>query len=264
MNTVRIGTLCFLATLSASCSNLDKATAAATDVVKPGFVNALVVKATEAAVKATGLDATPLGQNIVDAVVDIDVEGLARDQACRLYRTKGEMLAENAFEHEWPRFAPIWETPPAPAADKAYCEGLIRDAGATIVTKQSDSGAASAVCFVAQFPRGFASRSIEEQAAITCHEGGHILEQQRMGCASWLATYAKTSGRLYMEGEYYVLYWALLERYGWTPEKAEAHIRKRAERFPERYAIPRATISDSCTWSLWSSLRKTFRARTGH
>lgn len=264
MNTVRTGLLCCLALLLASCSKLDKVTTKTLDVVKPGLVNKLAKTATKAVVKAAGLEDTVLGQNIEDAVIDIDVEGLGRAQACELYVKKGRMLAESAFEHEWSHFAPLWETARDPATDLAYCRQLITDAGATIVTKKSDSGAASAVCFQAQFPMDFDSKPLGEQAAIACHEAGHLKEQQRMGCKTWLRTYAKVSGRLYMEGEFYVLMWALLERYGWSKEQAEAHIRRRAERFPETYAIPRAVISDSCTFNLWSSLRKTFRERTGH
>lgn len=203
--------------------------------------------------------------NLKDAIQDIDPKGVAKGKLCERYKAKGVVLAENAWTNEYPSFAPLWDTPPSPAADMAFCQGLIRDAGATIVTKTSDSGAASAVCFQAQFPQDFGEKSIEEQAAITCHEAAHILEQGRVGCVDWLALYFGTvSARLTFEGTAYVLAADVLRRYGWSEARITAYLRKRAERFPERYSIPRQIITDDCTWEYWMAIQTEFRKRTGH
>ena len=199
-----------------------------------------------------------------DAIADIDPAGVAKDQLCNQYKAKGRALAENAWTHEWPKFATLWLTPADPSADLVYCRALITDAGAQIVTKKSDSGAASAVCFQAQFPQDFAGKSLEEQAAITCHEAAHILEQARVGCVDWGKLYFGTiSARLTFEGTAYVLGVALLVRYGWTEERAYAYLARRAERFPERYSIPREVISDSCTLEHWTGIRNALRERAG-
>lgn len=202
--------------------------------------------------------------DLKDAIVDIDPAGLAKDQLCKRYMQKGRELAENAWTYEWPKFATLWDTPVNPAADMAYCQGLIRQSGAEVVTKKSDSGSASAVCFQAQFPKDFGEKSIQEQAAITCHEAAHILEQERVTCKEWNKTYFTTiSGRLTFEGTAYVLMRRLLVRYGWTEERAERHIRERANRFPESYLIPREIISDECTMDHWNGLHAALRERTG-
>lgn len=199
-----------------------------------------------------------------EAIQDIDPEGVAKTQLCERYKQKGVMLAEAAWANEWPSFAPRWATPPDPAADLAYFRDLIESAGATIVTKISDSGSASAVCFQAQFPQDFADKSIQEQAAIAGHEAAHILEQMRVGCANWLALYFGTiSARLTFEGTAYALTVALLERYGWTQDRADAYLAKRAQRFPERYSIPRQVITDECTLEHWTAIRGALRKRTG-
>lgn len=200
-----------------------------------------------------------------EAIQDIDPQGAAKTKLCERYMAKGVILAENAWEDQWPSFAGLWDTPPDPAADLAYCRGLIVDAGATIVTKTSDSGSATAVCFQAQFPQDFGDKSIEEQAAIACHETLHILEQKHVGCADWLALYFGTvSARLTFEGTAYVLAGAYLRRYGWSEARVRSWLTKRAERFPERYSIPREIITDECTLDHWLAIEGAFRERTGH
>lgn len=199
-----------------------------------------------------------------DAIVDIDPAQVGKERLCQAYMDKGRMLAEDAWTHQWPKFAPLWQTARDPATDLVYCHNLIMEAGATIVEKQSDSGAASAVCMQAQFPKDFESRPLGEQAAITCHEAAHILEQKTVGCVEWNAKYFATiSARLTYEGTAYALMWALFERYGWSKEQAEAEIRRRAERFPERYSIPREIITDECTFAHWSNIRGALRERAG-
>ena len=199
-----------------------------------------------------------------DAVEDIDASSVAKGKLCGAYRAKGKVLAEAAWQNEWTKFAPLWDTPANPAADLKYCTGLIRDSGAIIVEKQSDSTAASAVCFQAQFPRDFGSRPIEIQAAITCHEAAHIEEQGRVGCGAWVATYLATiSARLTYEGTAYALHAALLERYGWSRAKVDALMARKAAGFPERYSISRKIISDECTHAHWSAIRETLRERSG-
>lgn len=198
-----------------------------------------------------------------DAIVDLDVEGLAKDKACGLYTERGRELAEAAFEHEWPQFAPMFETPPDVEADRAFCEGLITGAGARIVTKQSDQGSASAVCMVAEFPKDFESRSPEERAAITCHEAAHILEQGRVGCVDWLQRYFVTiSARMTFEGTAYALQMAILERHGWSPVRTGKHLDRIGTRFPDRYLIPREVISDECTPIYFGAIREALRERT--
>lgn len=237
MNTVRIGFLCCLALLVASCSNLKALTQ------KP------IVK-------------DVLGR-LVDAIQDIDPAGLGKEQLCGQYKRKGVVLAEAAWANEWPKFAPLWNTAVDPAADKLYCENLIRQAGATIVTKRSDSGAASAVCFQAQFPQDFSSKPLGMQAAIACHEAAHIWEQRRVGCGEWLALYFGTiSARLTFEGTAYALMRKLLVRYGWTPAQAQTEIAKRALRFPETYSIPREVITDTCTMEHWDAIYAALQERT--
>lgn len=202
--------------------------------------------------------------DLKDAIQDIDPEGVAKGKLCERYMAKGVVLAEAAWSNEWKSFAPLWATPPDPTADMAYCHRLIVDAGADIVTKKSDSGSASAVCFQAQFPQDFADKSIEEQGAITCHEGAHILEQMRVGCADWNVLYFGTiSARMTFEGTAYVLAAALLRRYGWPEPRVSAWLAKRADRFPERYSIPREVITDECTLDHWLAIEGAFRQRTG-
>lgn len=203
--------------------------------------------------------------NLKDAIQDIDPQGVAKTELCKRYKAKGVILAENAWRGHWPQFASLWTTHPEPAADMTYCHGLIESAGATVVTKTSDSGSASAVCFQAQFPMDFDDKSVQEQAAITCHEALHILEQKTVGCADWLALYFGTvSARMTFEGTAYILGAALLRRYGWPEERITRYLRKRAERFPERYSIPREVITDECTWEYWMGIQSEFRKRTGH
>lgn len=202
--------------------------------------------------------------DLKDAIQDIDPEGVAKTKLCERYRDKGVVLAEAAWRNTWPSFAPLWATPPDPAADLAYCHGLIVKAGADIVTKKSDSGSASAVCFQAQFPQDFDDKSIQQQAAITCHEAFHILEQKTVGCVDWLALYFGTiSARMTFEGTAYVLAGGLLRRYGWSDDRVLAWLGKRAERFPERYSIPRQVITDECTRDHWLAIDSAFRKRTG-
>lgn len=235
---VRIATFALLLTTLTGCAALEKA------VKDPRVAGVL--------------------ENLKDAIQDIDPQGVAKGKLCERYMAKGVVLAEAAWTNEWKSFASLWGTPPDPAADLAYCHGLIVDAGADIVTKKSDSGSASAVCFQAQFPMDFGEKSIEEQAAITCHETSHILEQKRVGCRDWLALYFGTiSARLTFEGTAYVLSAALLRRYGWPEERALAWLTKRAERFPERYSIPREVITDECTLDHWLAIESAFRQRTG-
>lgn len=203
-------------------------------------------------------------EKLKDAIADIDPANLAKDQLCTQYMEKGRRLAEDSWTYEWPKFAPLWTTVADPAADLAFCRGLIEDAGAQIVTKKSDSSAASAVCFQAQFPENFDGKPIEYQAAITCHEAAHIKEQERVGCKDWLVTYFSTiSGRLTFEATAYALMRALFVRYGWTEEEAHAEITRRAERFPERYSIPRAIISDECTMVHWDGIYDSLVERAG-
>lgn len=199
-----------------------------------------------------------------EAIQDIDPQGVVKAQLCERYMARGVVLAEAAWTYQWPSFAPLWDKPPDPAADLAYCRGLIVDAGATIVTKTSDSGSATAVCFQAQFPQDFGDKSIEEQAAVACHEAAHILEQKTVGCLDWVALYFVTiSARMTFEGTAYVLAVALLRRYGWSEARARTWLTKRAERFPERYSIPREVITDECTLDYWLAIEGAFRKRTG-
>lgn len=208
--------------------------------------------------------AEKLGERLKDAIVDIDPEGLAKDKLCDLYKEKGVALAEEAWAHEWPKFAPLFASKPDPAADMAYCQKLITDAGAKIVIKQSGSTSATAICFQAQFPANFKDRELADMAAVTCHEAAHIIEQQRVGCKDWARKYLTTiSARMTYEGTAYALHWAILERHGLTPEKAASYFKSKADRFPESYLIPREVISDECTFEHWSGIRGALRERAG-
>lgn len=239
MNTVRITLLCFMAMFLASCSNLKE------------------------------LAQTPLARDVLgklrDAIVDIDPHTIVKHKLCEAYWSKGVVLAEAAWAAQWLYFAPLFATKMDPAADLAYCEGLIRDAGAAIVAKRTDSTAATALCFQVQFPRNFGDRSIEERAATTCHEAVHILEQGRVGCGDWAVKYFATiSARLTYEGLGHTVQWALLESYGWSADRASSYIRRRADRFPENYSVPREIIPDSCAFDHWSAIRGALRERSGH
>lgn len=230
-------TIICLLTLT-SCSVLDKLTA------KDGIVGDVAVR-------------------LKDAIEDIDPQGITKGKLCSMYKSKGRGLAEAAWTMDWPKFAPMFSTPPDPAADITFCHGLIMQAGAEVVTKKSDSGSASAICMQAQFPQDFHKKSLAERAAITCHEAVHIVEQDRVGCTDWIATYLATiSGRLTFEGTAYSLMRKLLVRYGYSEEDARRQIAKRAARFPKTYSIPESIITDTCTMEHWDGIYDALKERT--
>ena len=142
--------------------------------------------------------------HIKEAIQDIDVEGLAKEHACGVYISKGRDSAEAIFEHEWPIFKPLFDTPPNAHADLQWCLDSIHDMGVAVMGKPVDRSS-TAVCGVVFFGSDFESRPIEYQASVCGHELVHLLGQQRMGCKEWLIDYAHVSGRLAAEGTAYAL-----------------------------------------------------------
>ena len=193
------------------------------------------------------------------AIPDIDASDV---DACGLYMKLGEPIESDWATHDWPTFAPIFETPPDAAADLSRCHALIASLGATIVTKPEGQSSATAVCKVVAFPFDFASRSIEQQAAVCMHESGHIVEQDRVGCKPWLVRYAKASGRIWSEAIQYATKDALLEHYGVPLATIEKEQTRRAKRFPGNYMLGRA-VTGECVARIFSGVRERLRVRAG-
>jgi hypothetical protein len=203
----------------------------------------------------------PLKEHIRDAVQDLDVQGIAQEHACGLYISEGRKHAEQIYAHDWPLFAPVFETPPNAAADLQWCMGSLQSLGIQVLSKHR-SESSTAVCDVVMFGAGFESRPVEEQAATCMHEAAHIYEQKRVGCKPWLLSYAKVSGRMSSEGTAYALYSAALERYGVPRESVERKARAQARRFPTSYGLARV-LSSGCAEDYFAAIRRALRERAG-
>ena len=202
------------------------------------------------------------GGRLLEAIQDLDVKGLAKQQACGIYIARGRELAEGNWSGDWQHFAHLFETKPDAAADLQYCRGELESLGVEIVTKAWESGAATAVCGKVLLPQGFEGRSVETQAATCLHEYSHVLSQKRIGCKPWLANYALASSRMANEGTAYALSDALMERYGIPLKDIEASAKRRAERFPESYMLTHVVESE-CVADYFKSIRRELRSRAG-
>ena len=207
-------------------------------------------------------DLKPIIEDLKPAINDLDVEGIAKQALCDLYVREGREQAEQAFTYDWPVFAPLFKTPPDPAADLLWAQEQIAPLGAITITKPKGQTSASAVCMVVAFPSDFTERSIEQQAAVTIHELGHLKEQERVGCTAWLASYAKASGRTWKEATAYALKDAASERYGVSPAKIAKEQQRRVEKFPDSYMLSHV-IDSKCVERIFTGVRKALRDRTG-
>lgn len=206
--------------------------------------------------------ATLLGGELKDAVQDLDVKGLARDAACSVYVKNGRAHAEAAFEHEWPTFAPLFETPPDAAADLQWCKDTLAANGVQMVTRLSDTSSASAVCGAVLIPKDFEQRDVKYQAALCIHEATHILSQKREGCKQWVENYVKVSGRLAYEGVAYAMSDAVMARHGVSEAAILKISTRRAERFPKKYLLEHV-VDGKCVGDYFAAIRNALRERTG-
>lgn len=206
--------------------------------------------------------ATLLGGKLRDAVQDLDVKGLVRDAACSVYVKNGRASAEAAFEHDWPTFAPLFETPPDPAADLQWCKDTLAANGVQLVTRLDDTSSASAVCVAVLLPKDFEQRGVKYQAALCLHELSHSLGQKREGCKEWVADYVKVSGRLAKEGVAYALQDAAYARYGISEAAILKISTRRAERFPKKYLLEHV-VDGKCVEDYFAAIRQALQERTG-
>ena len=207
-------------------------------------------------------DLKPIIEDLKPAINDLDFEGIAKGVLCDLYVREGREQAEAAYTHDWPFFAGLFTTTPDPTADLLWAQEQIASLGAITITKPPGQSSASAVCMVVAFPSDFEERSIEQQAATTIHELGHLVEQRRVGCTAWLANYAKASGRTWKEATAYALKDAVSERYGVSPEKIAKEQKRRVSRFPDSYMLSHV-IDSACVERIFTSVRKALRERAG-
>ena len=207
-------------------------------------------------------DLKPIIKDLKPAIADLGAKDIAKRALCELYVREGMGQAEAAWAHDWPKFAPLFQTPPDPAADLLWAQEQITTLGAVTLVKPPGQSSASAVCMVVAFPSDFEERSIEQQAAVTIHELGHLFEQKRVGCTAWLASYAKASGRTWKEATAYALKDAISERYGVSPAKIAKEQARRVERFPSKYMLSHV-IDSACVERIFSGVRKALRDRTG-
>lgn len=207
-------------------------------------------------------DLKPIIEDLKPAINDLDVEGIAKDALCDLYVREGREQAEQAFTHDWLFFAGLFQTPPDPAADLLWAQEKIAALGAITITKPKGQSSATALCMVVAFPHDFKDRSIEQRAAVTLHELGHLVEQKRVGCKPWLANYAKASGRTWKEATAYALKDAVSERYGVSPATITKEQQRRVEEFPEEYMLSHV-IDSACAERIFTGVRKALRDRTG-
>ena len=204
---------------------------------------------------------TKAADHLKEAVQDLDVEGIAQEHACGVYISKGRESAEAIFKHEWPIFAPVFETHPNPAADLKWCTDYLGALEVKIVSKPMGTNS-TAVCGVVAFGLGFESQPIESQAAMCHHELAHILGQKRMGCKDWLVDYAHVSGRLAAEGTAYALSDAALARYNVSEADVYRQAERRAEGFPAAYGLSH-TVTSECVGDYFGAIRRALRERAG-
>lgn len=205
--------------------------------------------------------ATEAVSQLKEAVQDLDVEGIAKEHACGIYIDRGRASAEAAFAHEWPVFAPVFDTPPIPSIDLQWCTDYMGGLGVKIVSKPEGT-ASTALCGVVAFGAGFERWAVESQAEVCMHELSHILGQQRMGCGKWLANYATVSGRLSSEGTAYALSDAVQARYGVDEGTITERAKARAARFPVSYGLDKV-VSSECVADYFGAIRRALRERTG-
>ncbi len=191
------------------------------------------------------------------AIADLDVKGPA---TCELYVQKGRGIAEAAWTHDWPVFAPMLDTPPDAEADEAFCRRVITDRGAKILTKPPGQQHSTAVVFAVFLDPDFESRSAVRQAATMCHEAVHIVWQHRVGIPMAIADYATVSGRLSTEAVAYAWGDMVLSRNGVTPEWIVGARRQRADRFPETYKLSRL-VSSECVYDYLTAVSDALEER---
>lgn len=201
-------------------------------------------------------------ERLKTAIADLDIPPGDRDRSCEWHAQHARGQAENAWSYDWPTFAPMFETPPDPARDEAFCRGIIEAAGATFASK-TESNSSTAICRLVALGADFETWPAERRAAVMCHEAAHIVEQGRMGCGYWGVSYATFSGRLASEGTAYALGDAVLERHGWTPGQLAAAQAKRAAAFPERYRLPPRVVTSECVLDYFGRLRAALADRSG-
>ena len=194
-----------------------------------------------------------------DAVGDLGVKGPG---ACELYTQKGRGLAEAAWTHDWPVFAPMLDTPPDPVADEAFARSIIESYGARILTKPEGQQHSTAVVFAVFLDPDFEAKSDVQQAATMNHEAAHIVWQHRVGIAMASADYVTVSGRLSVEAVAYALGDLVHRRHGVSAEWIERTRMRRASSFPETYKLERL-VSSKCVYNYLTAVSDTLRERTG-